>query len=52
MDTLRKSTRPSTRAMGMRSFIRLKQRNTVVLPQPDGPIMAVISCSYTVKEAP
>ena len=51
MGTFWKSRRPSTRALGMRSFIRLKQRNTVVLPQPEGPIMAVISCLYTVKEA-
>ena len=35
---------PSTRAPSMRSFIRLKQRSTVVLPQPDGPMNAVISC--------
>ena len=28
----------------IRSFIRLKQRSTVVLPQPDGPMNAVISC--------
>ena len=28
----------------MRSFMRLKQRSTVVLPQPDGPMKAVISC--------
>ena len=26
------------------SFIRLKQRSTVLLPQPDGPMNAVISC--------
>ena len=36
---------PSTRADSMRSFMRLKQRSTVVLPQPDGPMKAVISCS-------
>ena len=24
--------------------MRLKQRSTVVLPQPDGPMKAVISC--------
>ena len=35
---------PSTRAPSMRSFMRLKQRSTVVLPQPDGPMNAVISC--------
>src|SRR5437870_2459314 len=33
---------PSIRAPGMRSFIRLKQRRSVLLPQPDGPIRAVI----------
>ena len=27
----------------IRSFIRLRQRSTVDLPQPDGPISAVIS---------
>ena len=32
----------------MRSFIRLKQRSTVVLPQPEGPISAVISRSRIV----
>jgi hypothetical protein len=30
------------RAPGIRSFIRLKQRSNVLLPQPDGPIKAVI----------
>ena len=34
---------PSTLAVGMKSFIRLKQRSIVVLPQPDGPMNAVIS---------
>ena len=38
-------TRPSTRAMSIRSFIRFKHRSTVDLPHPDGPISAVISCS-------
>ena len=36
-------TSPSTRAPGTRSFIRFRQRSTVDLPQPDGPISAVIS---------
>ena len=27
--------------------MRLKQRSTVVLPQPDGPMKAVISCWWT-----
>ena len=39
---------PSTRADSMRSFIRLKHRSKVVLPQPDGPMKAVISCLATV----
>ncbi len=33
---------PSIRAPGIRSFIRLKQRSSVLLPQPEGPISAVI----------
>ncbi len=37
-----KSTWPSTRAPGIRSFMRLKARSTVDLPQPEGPMMAVI----------
>ena len=31
-------------APGTRSFIRLKQRMNVLLPQPEGPIRAVTSC--------
>ena len=38
---------PSTRAPSIESFIRLRQRRTVVLPQPDGPISAVISFRQT-----
>ena len=38
-----------TRADGMRSFIRLKHRSTVVLPQPDGPMKAVISVAPHVQ---
>ena len=34
---------PSIRADGTRSFIRLKHRSTVLLPHPDGPMMAVTS---------
>jgi hypothetical protein len=34
---------PSTSAVGIRSFIRFRQRIKVLLPQPDGPINAVIS---------
>jgi hypothetical protein len=36
---------PSTRAPTTRSFIRFRVRRTVVLPQPDGPMNAVISFS-------
>jgi hypothetical protein len=32
---------PSTRQLGMTSFILLKQRKNVDLPQPDGPIKEV-----------
>ena len=32
---------PCMRALGIRSFIRLKQRSNVLLPQPEGPISAV-----------
>ena len=35
------STRPSTRAPGMMSFIRFSVRRNVLLPQPDGPMNAV-----------
>ena len=38
-----RATSPSTRAPGIRSFIRFRQRRNVDLPQPDGPISAVIS---------
>ena len=37
-----KITCPVTEAVGTRSFMRLKLRNSVLLPQPEGPIMAVI----------
>ena len=33
---------PATRAPGITSCIRLSVRSTVVLPQPDGPMNAVI----------
>jgi len=36
-------TVPVTSAPGIRSFIRFRQRINVLLPQPDGPIRAVIS---------
>src|SRR3989442_14455604 len=35
------STRPATRTPRMWSFIRLRQRRKVDLPQPEGPISAV-----------
>ena len=38
---------PCMRALGMRSFMRLKQRSSVLLPQPDGPISAVTFCFGT-----
>ena len=31
--------------------MRLKQRSTVVFPQPEGPMNAVISCSWTCSVA-
>ena len=34
-------TDPTARPNSTRSFIRLRQRRNVVLPQPDGPISAV-----------
>jgi hypothetical protein len=37
------STSPSTRASGTVSCIRLRQRSSVDLPQPDGPMIAVTS---------
>jgi len=36
------NTSPSLWAVGTSSFIRLKERNTVLFPQPEGPMMAVI----------
>src|SRR6266704_1536721 len=38
------STDPSTRARGTVSCIRLKQRRSVDLPHPEGPMMAVTAC--------
>src|SRR5688572_5469720 len=38
---------PDIRAPAIRSFIRLKQRRSVLLPQPEGPINAVIWCRGT-----
>src|SRR4051794_10533800 len=39
--------RPVTRAPGMRSFIRFRQRRKVLFPHPDGPMRAVISLLRT-----
>jgi hypothetical protein len=35
------SIRPSTRALGIVSFMRFRARRNVDLPQPDGPMKAV-----------
>ncbi|MOA38590.1 hypothetical protein D3C78_1602880 [compost metagenome] len=35
---------PATRQSSTRSFMRLKQRSSVDLPQPDGPMKAVTRC--------
>ena len=37
---------PVTRADGIVSFIRLRQRRKVDLPQPDGPMKAVTRSSW------
>ena len=39
------STLPVARELGTRSYMRLKTRRRVLLPQPDGPMMAVIRLS-------
>src|ERR1700730_17265628 len=46
-----RSTSPLARVPGTRSCIRLKTRRKVVLPQPEGPISAVILRAWTAKEA-
>ena len=40
-----RSTVPVARALGTRSYMRLNTRSKVLLPQPDGPMMAVIRFS-------
>jgi hypothetical protein len=40
-------TDPSTLAPTIVSFIRLKHRSTVLLPQPEGPMNAAISLGRT-----
>src|SRR3978361_1685943 len=41
MSSLSSRTVPVARAPGISSCMRLRQRNTVDLPEPDGPIIAV-----------
>src|SRR5438093_3758578 len=45
MSSPSRSTFPSARAFGIVSCIRLRQRMRVDLPQPEGPMIAVTSCS-------
>src|SRR5262245_15195920 len=45
MFRLSRSTSPATRAPGTVSCIRFRQRKNVLLPQPDGPMMAVTARS-------
>src|ERR1700736_55925 len=46
-----RSTSPVARVPGTRSCIRLKTRRKVVLPQPEGPISAVILRAWTASDA-
>ncbi len=46
------STWPSTRVPAMVSFIRFNVRRNVDLPQPDGPISAVICRALISNEIP
>jgi hypothetical protein len=43
---------PFTRAMSIVSFMRLRQRRNVDLPQPDGPIMEITWCRPTSRSTP
>src|SRR3989441_3407966 len=43
--TLSSNTSPATLASGVSSCMRLRQRSSVLLPQPDGPMMAVTVCA-------
>src|SRR5579859_7105590 len=45
-----KYTRPETLAPGTVSCMRLRQRRKLDLPQPDGPMMAVIDRSWNVTD--
>src|SRR5262245_45679891 len=47
-----RQTEPATRAVGTVSCMRLRQRSSVDLPQPDGPMTAVTSRSRNVIETP
>ena len=40
---------PSTRAVGVSSCIRLRVRRNVLLPQPDGPMIAVTAFGRIVR---
>src|SRR5215208_1855505 len=44
------ATRPATRAPGTVSCMRFRQRSSVLLPHPDGPMTAVTSWSATARE--
>ena len=48
---VRESAR-ATSAPGMRSFMRLNERSSVLLPHPDGPMSAVMRCACTSSETP
>ncbi len=43
------STSPRVRTPGIRSFIRLKALSSVLLPQPDGPMIAVTRFEGTAR---
>src|SRR2546428_3664117 len=45
MFTLSSSTSPCTLAPGVSSCIRFKHRSSALLPQPDGPMIAVTVCA-------
>src|SRR3569832_1347971 len=47
-----KRTSPSPRAPGTVSCMRLRQRSSVDLPHPDGPMIAVTSPAATVNAPP
>jgi hypothetical protein len=42
-------TVPLTFAVGMRSFIRSRERRIVLLPQPEGPMKAVTALAFTLS---